>query len=630
MKTLFFSLFLSSLTLLAAHEKTELASLQALDLSQLTSRLLSDSGYVRSFSGIRFKNMGLQKEIVPEDQAMAFLDGYIYTKFVIYSDIKRDGYTFILGQDPRPTGDAILHHQVKGVLKAASEEGKTVDLIDLGIATTPLWESAIREWKADGGIMITASHNPLKENGWKYADSYKNGGSLLDPNQMAEVLSHAKEFMQLALDGIIDLNEMMSSISEEESSLQAHPEYFERALNAYVKELEEVSRGADRHIILINDSNGGAAARVNTLALERLGFTHVVNINTELGNPTHIIEPIKSAQGKEDDRMQNALIDVSQSIQKTGAKVGIVYDFDADRGNLVLLNKKGGIEEIPPQDVAALNVALALLPYQHVELDRRIAVVGHCATSGRTKEIARLLGAEFRTVEVGEINVAKKMRELEKQGYIVPIGIEGYNGGTIFHGSQCRDGLQTLLAAAKALSHPQLLYTWLQAKGEKTSYTYLHRSSKDSLFLTDFLDLLPRYTSIQDKKTGIALNQKEFKLKLEEALAQSIHPISSGQYSLGDSRIYRDIFIEYISETEVRSRPYNETFTPGIQLDGAFVDGGWRVRLVAFDNHESMMWLRGSKTENGTYRTLADAPTEEEARALHDLLQSLFAKASQS
>lgn len=630
MKFLLFSLFLSSLTILSAHEEVPTHSVQTLDLLQLKSRLLSDTGYVRSFSGIRCKNMGLKKEIASEDRAMAFLDGYIYTKLIIYSDIKRDGYTFILGQDPRPTGQTILHHQVKGILKAASEEGKTVDLIDLGVATTPLWESAIREWKADGGIMITASHNPLNENGWKYADSYKNGGSLLDPSQMAELLSHAKEFAQLALDEIVDLQEMMSSVSDEEASLQPHPEYFERALNAYVNELEEVARGADRHILLINDSNGGAAARVNTLALERLGFTHVLNINSELGKPAHAIEPIKSSQGEATDRSKNALIDISQSLQRTGAKAGIVYDFDADRGNLVLLNKNGHVDELSPQDVAAFNVALSLLPYQHVELDRRIAVVGHCATSGRTKEIAHLLGAEFRTVEVGEINVAKKMRELEKQGYIVPIGVEGYNGGTIFHGSQCRDGLQTLLMAAKALSNPQFLYTWLQVKGEKTSYTYLHRLSSDAFFLSDFIDRLPRYTSIQDKKTGVSLNQKEFKLKLEQALVDSINPIASSLYCLVDGHTYRDIFIEYISETEVRSRPYNDSFLPGVQLDGSFIEGGWRIRLVGFDTHEAMMWIRGSKTENGTYRTLADAPTEEEALALNSLLQTLFFKASQS
>jgi phosphomannomutase len=603
---------------------------QTINYCQLKNRFLPYTGYVRSFSGIRYKNMGLQNDIAIEDSAMAFIDGYIYTKLVMNSEFRKGNFRFILSRDTRPTGKAIIRYQIKGMLKAAEEEGKSINLIDLDIATTPLWESAIREFEADGGVMITASHNPLNENGWKYADSYKNGGSLLDPKQMEELLSHANGFLQQVLNNEIDLQSMMSSISDEDSNIVCIPEQFERALAAYVKEQEKLVEGTDRSILVINDCNGGAAARVNTLALQRLGFKNVLNLNTDLGVPAHKIEPVKGKVGEENDRSKNALIDVSKAIKETGAKVGIVYDFDADRGNLVLLDKDGNVDEISPQDVAAFNVAMSLLPYRNVELDRRLVVVGHCATSGRVETIAKLLGAEFRTVEVGEVNVTKKMAALKRQGYIVPIGVEGYNGGTIFQGSQCRDGLQTLLVAMKALSNPHFFFSWLDAKGENPSNSLLYRISKGDFYLSDFISRLPSYCSIQEKRTGIRLNQKEFKKALEYAFANSITFIPQTKlYQLSNGQLYKQILVEYISEMEVQSRPFSLDFTPGFGLEGNFIEGGWRVRFIDIEDHESMIWFRGSKTESGTYRTLVDSQSETKAKELNVLLNTLFDKAAE-
>ena len=621
MRTFVFSLFISAMTSVIAIDGV-------LDIQQLKSRLQSDTGYVRSFSGVRFKNMGLSGDIAYEDRIMAFVDGYSYAKFLIDQNRDQENYTIILASDTRPTGKAILYDQMNGVIKAASEEGRSITLINLGVATTPFWESAVRTFKADGGIMVTASHNPFQENGWKYADSYVNGGSLLDPSQMAEVLSKSETLFKAILNQTVAIDEMMH-VDGIKELLHDNPEHFEKALNAYIDELRELSKDIDRSIRLVNDSNGGSAARINTLVLQRLGFTNIINLNTELGIPSHKIEPIKGKPDEENDRTKNALIDVTKALKESGAKVGIVYDCDADRGNLVILDRNNEVDEISPQDVSAFNVAMALLPYYPRKPEQKLAVVAHCATSGRTKEIATILGSEFKTVEVGEVNVSKKMNALEKDGYIVPIGVEGYNGGTIFQGSQCRDGLQTLLSAAKALSQPHYIMKWIEAKNKGSRSELGTNSYQLPLYLSDFIYSLPRYTSIQDKRTGVRLNQKDFKVALEQALYDVLTISSESDYVLC-GRPYKALFIEYISETEVRSREIQKTITPGIGLDGNFIEGGWRARLVDHKGNESTLWVRGSKTENGTYRTLADAQTENEANDLNFLLHTLFDKASAS
>ena len=596
------------------------AHVSSLDQNQLHNRLLPDSGYVRSFSGVRFKNMGLQSTIALEDRALAFLDGYSYTQWLVKTSPLQKRFTLIMARDPRPTGQAILEGQVQGIQQAAQKEGREMELIDLGIATTPLWESAIREFHADGGVMITASHNPLQENGWKYGDSCARGGSLLDPSEMAAVLLRSKLNVQRVFAHEIDLMAMMNH----SNTFPSNPTHFARAIKSYVQEQAPFVQGTDRSILLINDSNGGAAARVNQLVLEQLGFENILPLNTDLGVPNHKIEPIRGKKGEEFDPTKNGLIDVTKALQEKKGRVGIVYDFDADRGNLVLLDESGHVDEISPQDVAALNVAIALLNARRAGGNKPLAVVAHCATSFRTKEIASLLGAEMKTVEVGEVNVTKKMNELEKEGYLVPIGVEGYNGGTIFRGSQCRDGLQTLLSAASALSNTSLFSDWLEAKGEKDPQAVLKPILERGLYLTDFLAFLPRAISLQDKKTGIRLDQKKCKTVMEEALSRSLTQTKDSFYRLPHGRIYKEIMVEYTSETEIRSRSYDTAFIPGDQLEGPFIEGGWRIRFLDTNGRESMIWMRGSKTENGTYRTLADAPSLEEAEELQTFLNALF------
>jgi len=615
-----------------------------LDLNAIWDRVKSDGSYVQSISGIRYSGMGLGKTIEPEDAAIAFCYGYNYARLMMDKFPDQETYPVVVGRDPRSTGEAVAKNQIRGFLKAAKESGKQIEVINLGIATTPLFESAIRTFKAAGGVMITASHNPVEYNGYKYAtaniepkDSLLGGGSLIDARQADRVKEETTTLLRKACEMEINLSVMMGMVGEEDAdellAQRNTEEDYSTAIDGYVAELQEFGVNVAPGVILVNDCNGGSAARTIPELLEKLGIgqKEAVSLNTVIGEPQHLVEPIGPPPGVDKRvRRTNGLIDVIRELlrQAGKAKFGIAYDYDADRGNLVLYKPDGRsrIAEISPQDTAMLNVAIALMKsqnYDKKEYPKGLAVVGHCATSGRTKETARIFQAEYFTAEVGEVNVAKKMAELEAEGYYVPIAVEGYNGGTLFRGSRCRDGLQTLLAAASVLSDPDLAKALFNKMGKLTPEIE-KQINEGGLYLTQVVDALPRYISIQAKITGVALAPDEFK-KAMEARLQELVTHANGVYTLqalGDDAVYSAITVGYSSET--RAVEKSVSVTAGKGLDEAFIDGGWWISLVGVDGHESKNWVGKSKTETDVYRTLVDSPDPKEAKGLDLVMGALL------
>lgn len=603
-------------------------SMTGVSLADLRERLTK--GYIQSFSGVRYSDMGEDSDIADEDKLMAFAYGYNYAKSVI-SDRADSSYTIIIGRDPRPTGEAIVRSQIKGILKASDESGVKIKIIDLGIATTPLLESAVRTFNADGGIMITASHNPIFHNGWKYMTAGRapphrllQGGVLLGAKDMGRLIREVKIFVDKICKGVIDPVEIMGAIDDSEVDKIINSDenigYIDKALAGYASELKKfIGDGDLRNIVLINDCNGGAAARITEDILRRLGISeeNLIFLNSEVGKPAHLIEPINSA-----------LADAVKALKEHKAKVAVVYDFDADRGNLVILMPDGRAVEISPQDVVAFNVMAELIRYRDYDrtrYPRGLAVVGHCGTSDRTEDIAEILGAKFVNVEVGEVIVAEKMAELEKSGYLVPIGVEGYNGGTVFRGARCRDGLQTLLTAARLLGEPAIFETWLKSAGiyETLSDDDRARIAGKDFYLSEILDSLPHYYSKQFVIPDISIPPKVFKIALENNFKGLIRG-HKGNYTVDGvpGFSYKDIYIEYSGETDMRSHTIEEQ--AGLGLDDKFITGGWRIRFVGRDGKKSKIWLRGSKTEpSAPYKALIDSSSEAEAELFEILLTKI-------
>ncbi len=131
----------------------------AFSLEALNSALC-DSGLVQSFSGVRTV-FGHGPGISPECEALAVAYGSCYAR-MLGSGQRR---SLLIGRDPRPTGEALGRALVKGFLAGAAVSGLTLEVLDLGIITTPLAQTAVRSLEADGGVMITASHNQLTTTG---------------------------------------------------------------------------------------------------------------------------------------------------------------------------------------------------------------------------------------------------------------------------------------------------------------------------------------------------------------------------------------------------------------------------------------------------------------------------------
>ena len=120
-------------------------------------RALDDPYLVQSFSGVRTR-FGDSAEIDADKQALSSAYGYQYGR-----SLKGAAGPVILARDPRRSGRALTQALVRGLIASGAPE-----IVDLGIITTPLAQSAVRSFSAAGGIIVTGSHNPLCDNGWKF------------------------------------------------------------------------------------------------------------------------------------------------------------------------------------------------------------------------------------------------------------------------------------------------------------------------------------------------------------------------------------------------------------------------------------------------------------------------------
>jgi phosphomannomutase len=563
-------------------------------LIELLKKVLNDPSLVQSFSGVRTR-FGKGPEIADPHSVLAQAYGYAYARRQL-ADLPL--CTLLVGRDPRPTGEAVASALVKGFLAAATGSPRRLEVIDLGIITTPLLETAVRALGASGGVMVTASHNPVTDNGFKFLTGVQAVDSP-DPNEAppgallsAPAMGDVVDFVQKIANG--DAGEFLTCIRKIDAktlkkSFGNGEDHMHRvkAERAYLDFLGS-EWGVQPHCLkpltlgpTLLDPNGGSACGIGARVLEHFGV-RAIEVNAELGYPEHAIDTdgIDPASGR------HMLLRVSRAIQRHGARFGIAFDYDADRGNLVL----PGSEEdaiIRPQTVATLNIALAL---SHREItraksDRKLAVVVSDATSGSCDKVAAYFGAQVFTVETGEINVVTKMYQLRREGYDVPVGVEGANGGSIFDSATCRDGLQTALCSALADEQPTLARQWMRVLSRNGQ----HSPSRKALRLPEILSEIPCHYNRMLRFEGSAMSHSDVKDRIEHTFKTSIWPTLSDVY-----RSYR--FADYEGTSAVESRTGDQT-------------GGWRL-ILDDGKDRAFVFVRGSRTEAGVWRIIADDPDE--------------------
>ena len=347
------------------------------------------SKLMRSISGIR--------GIVGDTLTPQVLQSHVRA-FLEITKAKR----VVIGRDSRPTGEAIVQF-VAGICRLSGD-----DVIDVGLSTTPTVELLTTHFKADAGIIITASHNPLEWNALKFLNSK---GLFLGPNDVKQLFALA------------DANQFSypdyRAMGKYEVAPDADGVHIEGTLKIPYVDVDAIKA---KHFKVAVDAVNGAGSFIVPRLLEELGCEVVrVHCNPD-GTFPRGAEPIPANLG-----------DLRNAVKENGCAVGFAVDPDADRCALVSGEGKSIGEEY--------TLAIAV---DEVLAKHKGGVCVNLSTSRMNEDVAAKYGCEFSRAKVGEINVSLQMID---KGCI--IGGEG-NGGVIL--PALHYGRDSLVAAALVLS----------------------------------------------------------------------------------------------------------------------------------------------------------------------------------
>src|SRR5213078_319629 len=336
------------------------------------------------------------------------------------------GATVVVGRDARTSGPAFARAAMAGLAAAGC------DVIDVGLVPTPTVQLAVEHHQAGGGIVITASHNPIEWNALKFIGPY---GIFLDGPDGARV-------QQLAVETTVTGRERTvkgrGRGKGEAQEIRSDPRAVERHLDA-VLELPavDVDRIRRRQFKVALDAVRGAGGPVMRELLERLGC-EVAGINLETdGQFPRAPEPVPENLG-----------DLAALVRRSGAALGIAVDPDVDR--LAMVDEVGA----PIGEDYTLAFAIrAAMGGKGGKGGKRI-VVCNLSTSLVVEDAARECGAEVVRTPVGEVHVARAILRLT-----AGIG-GGGNGGVMYPALHA--GRDAPVAAA-------LLLTLLARDGRRVS-----------------------------------------------------------------------------------------------------------------------------------------------------------------
>lgn len=295
----------------------------------------------------------------------------------------KERYKVVVGRDARISGP-MVEPLVCGTLMACG-----IDVVNAGLASTPTTEMAVIFEKADGGIILTASHNPRQ---WNALKLLNQNGEFLNAAQGEALLKTAKkeDFTFYAVDNLGTME--VKDFTEQ---------HMEAVLNDELVDREAIRNAKFKVALDAVNSVGGSTM---PLLLEKLGV-ECIKLNCEpTGNFAHNPEPLP-----------DNLVDLRKMVVEKGADLGISVDPDVDRLALICENGEPFGEEYTLVSVA-----------DYVLSNKLGNTVSNLSSSRALKDITEEKGAKYFTAAVGEVNVTTKMREV---GAV--IGGEG-NGGVIY------------------------------------------------------------------------------------------------------------------------------------------------------------------------------------------------------
>ncbi|MCC9169121.1 phosphoglucosamine mutase [Pontibacter harenae] len=340
--------------------------------------------------------------------------------------------TIIVGRDARISGEMV------NKLVCATLQGLGINVIDVGLSTTPTVEMAVPDKRAGGGIILTASHNPKQWNALKLLNQH---GEFISDEEGKLVLELAEqesfEFAQ-----VNDLG----TYKQSDKALKKH---IKAILDLPLVDVEAIKAKNFRVAVDAVNSSGGFAV---PMLLEALGVRNIEKIFCEPdGNFAHNPEPLPEN-----------LREISRVIEKGKFDLGIVVDPDVDR--LALVNEDGSM----------FGEEYTLVAVADYVLKNKVGnTVSNLSSTRALRDVTEKAGGEYHAAAVGEVNVVNMMKA---QNAI--IGGEG-NGGIIY--PELHYGRDALVGIALFLSH--LAKSGMSMKRLRASYPNYY-ISKNKIELT--------------------------------------------------------------------------------------------------------------------------------------------------
>jgi phosphomannomutase len=400
---------------------------------------------IKSISGIRGTIGGLPGENLTPLDVVKFTAAY----GTLLKE-KQPRPSVVVGRDGRISGP-LVHSLVVQTLIALG-----IDVIDLGVSTTPTVEFAVVEEKATGGIILTASHNPRQWNALKLLNEQ---GEFLSAEAGKKVLEIGEK-SQMSFASVDELG----TVRSDETYLQKH---IAAILNYPLVDAPAI---AAAHFSVVVDAINSSGVIYVPALLNALGVQQVTVLNEALtGDFAHNPEPLPEH-----------LTELSKAVVDQQAHLGIAVDPDVDR--LCFVNEDGSLFG---EEYTLVAVA------DHILSNRPGNTVSNMSSTAALKVLTRQYGGDYHAAAVGEVNVVSKMKAVQ-----AVIGGEG-NGGVIvpdFHYG--RDALIGIGLFLTLLAKRKLSMTALRA-----TYPEFH-ISKNKIDLQPGLDLAALFSKIQAKYVG--------------------------------------------------------------------------------------------------------------------------------
>ena len=386
---------------------------------------------IKSISGIRGTIGGHAGENLTPMDVVKFTAGYGE-----WLKKQHSNCSVVIGRDARPSGQMIEN------LVISTLQGLGINVINAGLSTTPTVEMLVPRYQAQGGIILTASHNPKQ---WNALKLLNDKGEFVNDTDGAEILA-------LAEGGEISYAEVdeLGSLTEDVDGMQWH---IDQILALSLVDAELV---ASKNFKVVVDAVNSSGSEAIPLLLDKMGVEYNNLYPEPNGQFPHNPEPL-----------EQHLTEIITECASGSYDMGIVVDPDVDR--LAFIDEKG---KMFGEEYTLVLIADYLLE------NRKSNVVSNLSSSKALRDLAETKGSTYSASAVGEVNVVNEMKETSSI-----LGGEG-NGGIIL--PELHYGRDALVGIALAL-------TYLAKSGEtlsklKASYPQYYMS-KQKIELTPELDV---------------------------------------------------------------------------------------------------------------------------------------------